>query len=199
MAAGPVPDTIFAERSTWTGSIGVIIPHYSIADLLEKWHIQDDSIASGPLKGMGSPTRKLPPELAEKEQKILKDLVMQTFDQFKDIVKESRPKLADDQKTLDAATTGQIFTAKQALDLGLVDKIGYLEEAVERAMQLANLDKSTTRVVKYAPPESLLGNALFGPTSQEGKVNLAALLDLTAPRAYYLCSWLPSLVVSQGK
>src|SRR5262249_49147320 len=42
MAAGDVPDTIFAERTTWTGSIGVIIPHFTFADLLESWKVQDD-------------------------------------------------------------------------------------------------------------------------------------------------------------
>ncbi len=59
MAVGNNPDTIFAERTTWTGSIGVIIPHFTIADLLESWKIKDDSITSGPYKDLGSPTRKL--------------------------------------------------------------------------------------------------------------------------------------------
>src|SRR5262249_659403 len=44
MAAGPNPKTIFAEPTCWTGSIGVIIPHYDISSLLEKWSIEDDSI-----------------------------------------------------------------------------------------------------------------------------------------------------------
>ncbi len=196
MAAGPVPDTIFAERSTWTGSIGVIIPHYNVAELLQKWNIKDDSITSGELKAMGSPTRVVTPELAEKERKILQTMVDQTFGQFKEIVAEGRPKLAADEKTMTAATTGQIFTAKQALDLGLVDKIGYLEEAIDRAMQLANLDKATTRVVKYTPPDSFLGS-MFGSTAQSASLNLTALLDLSVPRQYYLCSWLPALVANQ--
>src|SRR5690606_8644456 len=114
------------------------------------------------------------------------------------IVTEARPKLAANDENLNEATTGQIFTAKQALDLGLIDKIGYLEEAVERAKELASLDDATTRVVKYSPPPSLLGNMLFGPTSTANQPNLAALLDLTAPRAYYLCTWLPAVVTNRG-
>ncbi|MCC7087095.1 MAG: signal peptide peptidase SppA [Pirellulales bacterium] len=199
MAAGATPDTIFAERSTWTGSVGVIIPHYNVADLLENWKIQDDSVVSGKFKALGSPTRKLSPELAEKERELLQGLVDQTFDQFKDIVKESRPKVVDANGTIHAEiTTGRIFTAKQALELGLVDKIGYLEEAIDRAMELANLDKSNTRVVNYSPPATLLGS-MFGSSAQSGHWNLAALLDSLAPRAYYLCSWLPPVVANQAK
>ncbi len=196
MAAGDKPDTIFAERTTWTGSIGVIIPHYNIADLLEQWKIQDDSIASGPLKGMGSPTRKLTPELAEREQKILQTLVDQTFAQFKEIVAEARPQLAKDAGAFEEATTGQIFTAKQALQLGLVDKLGFIEDAIERAIELGQLDKNNVRVVNYSRPQGLLEGALFGPTAQGGQINLAALLELSTPRAYYLCTWLPGVVMN---
>lgn len=199
-AAGPTADTIFAERSTWTGSIGVIIPHYNVSELLQKWSIKDDSIMSGKLKAMGSPTRVVSPELAEEEHKILQELVDQTFAQFKEIVTEARPKLAgdDNKETLKSATTGQVFTAKQALELGLVDKIGYLEDAIDRAMQLANLSKSDTRVVKYTQSSPLA--ALFGASAQAGgNLDLSALLDLTAPRAYYLCSWLPAAVANQSR
>lgn len=199
MAAGPTPDTIFAERSTWTGSIGVIIPHYNVADLLKSWHVEDDSVVSGPLKAMGSPTRKLTPEMAEEEREVLQTLVDQTFDQFKEIIEEARPQaVAADGKIKPEIVTGQIFTAKQALDLGLVDKIGYVEAAIDRAMELANLQKDTTRVVRYSPPDSLFGTMLFGPNAKSGQVNLSALLDLTAPRAYYLYSWLPSVVGSRA-
>ncbi len=196
MAAGDVPDTIFAERSTWTGSIGVIIPHYTVADLLQKWDIQDDSVVSGKFKAMASPTRKLTPEVAEEEHQILQSLVDQSFDQFKELVREARPQLANNNANWKTATTGQVFTAKQALDLGLVDKLGYIEDAIDRAIELAKLDPRNVRVVKYTPPESLLGSMLVGPSAQSGGLNLSALLEMTTPRAYYLCSWLPSLVAN---
>ena len=119
MAAGDVPDTIFAERTTWTGSIGVIIPHFTVADLLESWKIQDDSVVSGPYKELGSPTQKLSPEMAKKRCAILQGLVDQTFDQFKEIVAEARPQLANNKEAFATATTGQVFTAKQATRFGL--------------------------------------------------------------------------------
>ncbi len=152
MAAGDVPDTIFAERTTWTGSIGVIIPHFTVADLLESWKIQDDSVVSGPYKELGSPTQKLSPEMAKKERAILQGLVDQTFDQFKEVVAEARPQLANNKEAFATATTGQVFTAKQALDLGLVDKLGFLEDAVDRAIELAKLDPHNVPRGEIRPP-----------------------------------------------
>ena len=63
----------------------------------------------------------------------------------------------DDQAALDAATTGQIFTAKQALDHGLVDKIGFIEAAIARATQLADESPKNVRCVKYEKQPSLFG------------------------------------------
>jgi len=202
MAAGDVPDTIFAERTTWTGSIGVIIPHFTIADLLESWKIQDDSVVSGPFKELGSPTQKLSPEMAKKERAILQGLVDQTFEQFKEVVSEARPQLANNKQNFATATTGQVFTAKQALDLGLVDKLGFLEDAVARAIELAKLDSKNVRVVKYVQSEGLLGNALFGANSEArsplSDLNLSALSDWATPRAYLLFTWLPAIVSNQA-
>jgi protease-4 len=197
MAAGNVPDTIFAERTTWTGSIGVIIPHFNIADLLEKWDIKDDSIASGPLKELGSPTRKLPPAMAEKERAILQGMVDQTFDQFKQIVSEARPNLAANKEAFEKATTGQVFTATQALELGLVDQIGYLEEAVDRAIKLANLDSKSVRVVKYVEQKGLFGTMLSGPSEHSGNFDIASLLELTTPKAYYVYTSLPAILTTR--
>ncbi len=196
MAVGDTPDSIFAEPTTWTGSIGVLIPHYDLSGLLAKFDVTDDSIASNPLKLTGSPTKKEPPEIAEKQRKILQTLVDDSFKDFKEIVKAGRPKFVKDEETLDKAATGQVYTAKQAFDLGLVDKIDYLEVAVDRAIALNNLDENNVRVVTYLKPASLFGGVL-SPLGEDGKsagrLDLASLLDLTAPRAYYLCTWLPAL------
>ena len=206
MAVGDTPDSIFAEPATWTGSIGVLIPHYDISELLDKWNIRDDTVASNPLKLILSPTRKVSPEIAIQEHKILQTLVDDTFHDFKEIVKKGRPKFQQNPKALDDLATGQVYTAKQALEGGLVDKLGYQEEAVKRAIEL-NADKfsdrNNVRVVKYTLPQGLLstltGSSGSAPDSRPavGGMDLAALLDLTAPRAYYLCSWLPALVTQR--
>jgi protease-4 len=139
MANGGGEDVIFAEPATLTGSIGVIIPHYDFSKALRKIDIADDSITSGPLKEMLSPTKERAPELAERERKVLQSLVDDMFARFKEVVREGRPKL--DAAAVDAVATGQVFTARQAQAAGLVDRIGFLEDAVDRAVELAGLTK----------------------------------------------------------
>jgi protease-4 len=185
MAAGPVEDTIFAEPTTWTGSIGVVIPHYNVAGLLEKWRIEEDSIKSHPLKQMGSPAR----EMTDEERRIFQDLVDDSFNRFKEIVKSGRPKFAKDPEALKRVATGQVFTTRQALANGLVDREGFVEDAIERALELAKLDKRTTQAVRYQRPGGLFDFALSA-RSEQRRSDLDALLDLTTPRAWYLFTWL---------
>ena len=187
-------DVIFAEPATLTGSIGVIIPHFDISQALRKYDIRDDSIASGPLKEMLSVSKDRTPELAEKERKLIQELVDDMFRRFKEIVKAGRPKL--DDAAVDRVATGQIFTARQALEAGLVDRIGFLEDAIDRAVELAGLSAEKARVVKYTKPKGLLDEVLGG-ASPTGRVDLAAIAELTTPRGWYLCSWLPALVRSE--
>jgi protease IV len=190
-------DVVFAEPSTWTGSIGVVIPHYDVSELLASWKVKDDSVASHKYKLMGSPTRSLSPEERAEERKLLQSLVDQSFERFKAIVVAGRPKLKENEADLKKATTGQIFTAEQAQELGLIDKIGFLDAAIERAVELAGKSTSDVRCVEYEAPPTALG-ALLGADSQlmpqRSRLDLAGVLDLTAPRAYYLCTWLPAIL-----
>jgi protease IV len=192
MCVGDAPDTIFAEPTTWTGSIGVVIPHYNFADLMERWGIQEDPIASDKLKTMGSFARKMTPE----EHEIFQELVNQGFTEFKDVIKGGRPNFRNDPAVLDKLATGQVFTAKQALENGLIDKIGFIEDAIDRAISLAHLNKNDVKVVKYKS-EPRLSDILFGQSRVEPQFDLAALLEVTTPRAYYLCTWLPAMAGSQ--
>ena len=196
MAAGEAEDVIYAEPTTWTGSIGVVIPHYDVSGLLSSWHVKDDSIASHKYKLMGSPTRQLTPEEKEEERELLQELVDESFERFKQIVVSGRPKLKGDEETLSEATTGRIFTADQAKSLKLVDRIGFLDVAINRAAELAGREPSSLRCVHYEEPPSSL-KMLLGAKSgvlPSSNVDLSAILDLTAPRAYYLCTWLPAIL-----
>jgi len=194
MAVGSEPKSIFAEPSTWTGSIGVIIPHFDVSGGLSKLGISEDSITSGPLKKMGTPTRPM----TEAERKIMQTLVDDTFKDFKEIVVNGRPKFKSDRAALDAVATGQIFTAKQAMSHGLVDQIGFVEDAIARATQLAGENADSVRCVKYERRPSLFGSLLGAESrvSASSSAQLSALMDLATPRAYYLWSWLPAAVHS---
>ncbi len=193
MAVGEVEDTLFAEPTTWTGSIGVVIPHYDLSGMLASFHVKDDSIASDKFKLMGSPTRELSPAERAEERKLFQELVDNSFDRFKEIVLRGRPKYREDEDAFKKVTNGQIFTASQALELGLVDQIGFVEAAIERAAKLAKRDPDDLRCIKYQEPVTPLDALMSVKASEPPSVlsNLQALLDLSAPRAYYLCTWLP--------
>jgi protease IV len=188
MAVGSRSDTLYAEPTTWTGSIGVIIPHYDVSGLMQDYGVRQDSVVSRPLKGIGTMTRPMTPE----EHGILQTLVNESFTQFKQVIRHGRPKFDEYPKALDVLATGQVYSAEQALRSGLIDKIGYLEDAVERAIVLSGLSPDEVNVVEYgrefSPLEYLLESRAKAPA-----VDLAALLDAAVPRAYYLCSWLPPL------
>jgi protease IV len=189
MAAGQTPGVIFAEPTTTTGSIGVVMPHYNLAGLMEKYGVESDAIASHPLKTMGSMSRPM----TDDEKKIFQALVDDNFTRFKEIVRSGREKFDADPAKLDKLATGQVYTANQALKNGLIDKIGFIEDAVDHAITLAKLDPEKVKVVRYKPEASLRA-VLFGANAEAPKgFDLQALLDMTTPRAYYLCTGLPGL------
>ena len=198
MAVGDEPDTIFAEPTTWTGSIGVVIPHYDLSGLLSQLDIKDDSIVSHRLKLMGSPTRQLSDEDRREERAVLQALVDESYDGFKEIVRRGRPQFREDAESLDKVATGQIFTAKQAQDCGLVDQIDFVEAAIARAAELAGYETSDVRCVKYTRPPGAL-DLLIGrqaTASLSNDLRFAGLFELTTPRAYYLFTLLPALLTN---
>jgi protease-4 len=184
MAVGDQQDCIFAEPTTWTGSIGVIIPHYDLSGLMQKLQIEEDSVQSHRLKQMGSMMKPM----TEEERTIFQELVDESFDRFKQVIKSGRPVFRDDDETLDRVATGQIFTTRQAIENGLVDKEGFIEDAIDRVIEMAGLDAEDTKVVKYQRPLGLLDIAM-GVHASSQRSELAALLDLLSPRAYYLFTW----------
>lgn len=191
MAVGDQPDALYAEPMTVTGSIGVIMPHYDLSGLLGRWNVKDDSIATGPLKQMGSFTKPMTAEDRQALEAILNDM----FAGFKHVIMSGRPKFKADPAALDAIATGQVFTANQALERGLIDKIGFLEDAIHRAAELANVSTDEVRCVKYAAPTTLVGELIGARTASPTGYSLdaASLLDLAAPRAYYLWTTLPAI------
>jgi len=192
MAVGDEEDAIFAEPTSTTGSIGVIIPHYDISGLLKRHDIVDDSIASDPRKQLLSITRRMTPE----DREILQRYVDDSFNRFKDVIKEGRPFFKEDEEALEELATGEIFTAEQARGHGLVDRIGFIEDAIARAIKLARLDEEQVRVITYERPKSLAEELVGIHQAQATRLDPSVLLDMTAPRAYYLVTWLPGVVTS---
>lgn len=191
MAAGPVEQTIFAEPTTFTGSIGVMIPHFVLADLLDHIGVEENSIVSHPLKSMGSLARNM----TEEERAIFQELVDEGFERFKTIIRDNRPRFQENGGDLEKLATGQIFTAEQAKQGGLIDEIGFLEEAIERAIELAGVDAEAVQVIRYQETPTL-ASLFFGANAQGYGLDLSRWIDMTAPRLYYLATELPPLVRS---
>lgn len=187
MAVGNQEDSIFAENTTTTGSIGVIIPHYDISGLLERYDVKNDSIVSHPRKQLLSMTKETTPE----EREILQRYVNESFERFKQVVRNGRPAFRDDDEALNRLATGEIFSANQAEQLGLVDKIGFLEDAIERVIEMADLSPERVRVVAYKRTPTLLG-ALTNSRARANALETLTL-ELAVPRAYYLMTTLPAV------
>jgi len=195
MAVGDRPRSIFAEPTTTTGSIGVIVPHYDLSQFLNRFDIKNDSISSHPRKQLLSMTRAMSPD----GRQIIQAYVNESFERFKAIVKRGRPALRrsnpdgalrDPETGVDLAT-GEIFTATRAKRFGLVDEIGFIEQAIDRAAELAGLEPNAARVVQFARPATLTGMLGFaqGPSSGSAwppAVTWSQFLEWTVPRAYFL-------------
>jgi protease-4 len=189
MAVGDQPKSIFAEPTTTTGSIGVMIPHYDISGLLKEYDIKDDTIATHPRKLMLSMTKEMSPE----ERELVRSYINESFTRFKDIIMDGRPQFKKDEAALNELATGEIFTAGQAKKVGLVDEIGFIEDAIDRTLELAQLEKSKIRIVHYHSPSSLFDLGLAQSRAKQSSP-LEAIMELSTPKAYYVCTTLPGMV-----
>ena len=194
MAVGEAENTIFAEPTTWTGSIGVIIPHYDISGLLQKWNIQDDSIASNPLKMMGSPTAQVSrADRSRGTSKSCKGLVDSSFRRVQGDRAGGPPGAARQPGRARDDFYRTYFHCQAGQENLLVDQLGFVEDAIDRAVEMAALDKYKVRVVKYEQHTGLFQRALFGAEGRKPAIDLSAVWDLAVPRAYYMCTWLPGI------
>ena len=128
-------DYIIANRLTITGSIGVIMQGYNYRGLLDKIGVYTETYKSGPMKDLGNPSRIR----TEAEKKVIQDLINETYGEFLKIVAEGRKEkgITEEKLRTTELGDGRIFSGKQALELGLVDELGYLEDAVKKAGDLA--------------------------------------------------------------
>jgi protease-4 len=132
-------DKIVANPGTITGSIGVIVQFMNFEGLLSKIGLTGNVIKSGEFKDTGSPLR----EMSDNEKKILQALVDDVQAQFVDAVVKERELEPEAVRKL---ADGRIFSGSQALSYGLVDEMGGLDEAVERAAELAGISEEPSIV-----------------------------------------------------
>lgn len=136
-------DAVTAQPTSITGSIGVIMYRVDITGLMDKIGIRTAEIASGDKKGQGSPFRRL----TDEESKMFQNFIDKLHGRFVALVSESRKLPLDAVKK---AADGRVLNSDEAKTLGLIDGIGYLDDAVELAVKKANLSQAT--VVMYHRP-----------------------------------------------
>jgi protease-4 len=180
-------DTVLVHPSTVTGSIGVIMLTVNARGLLEKVGVEASAITSGPRKDMGSPFRVMTSE----EQAIFQSVIDSFYQRFLAVVQAGRPNLSAEQ--IKKLADGRIYSGEQAKAAGLVDEIGYLDDALELAKKKAGLTEA--RIVTYARRGEYQNNIysrLFGTGSGLASVATLDLLSMVrggTPQFMYL--WMP--------
>jgi protease IV len=172
-------DVLIASPTTITGSIGVILPLVDAHELLEKkLGIAYTPVKSGPFKDMTSMARHLRAE----ERALLQDLVDEMHNRFVDIVAEGRQGHGRFKDTTPEATRaavriladGRVYTAQAALENGMVDELGYLDDAITRAKAVSGLSQAS--VVRYRREQGLFG--MLGADNSGININAGTQLGI---------------------
>jgi protease-4 len=169
-------DRITAQPTSVTGSIGVIMFRIDATGLMQKIGVQTYEITSGEKKGMGSPFRILSPE----ERGIFQGVVDSLQERFVNTVVEGRSLPPDTVKKL---ADGRIYTSQEAKTAGLLDGIGYLDDAIDQVKKLAGLEQA--RVVTYIRPGEYRANLY--------SVNLISIDmgEMVQPGVSFMYLWWP--------
>ncbi len=172
-------DLVLAEPTTLTGSIGVIWESPQVGELLDKLGVKMQTVTSGEWKDSGSIFHK---ELTTAERERLQQLVETAHQRFVSVVAQGR-KMTLEQAG--AVANGKVLTANEALSLKLIDRLGYQDDAIREAWNLARMESS--RVVRYGRPFSLSSSLLDVVRSAPSpSLSIESILWENRPRMLYL-------------
>lgn len=181
-------DRILAHPTTITGSVGVIFIVPRVAGLMDKLGVAVEIHKSGKDKDMGSPFR---PSTRD-EQAILQGLTDKMGKKFIDLVAKHR---TEDARVLADISTARIYLASEALELKLIDRIGYVDDAISEAKDLAGLTEDA-RVVVYRrskyPNDNIYNTSSSSQTGAAAafvNLSLPEIIPDLSPGFYYL--WTP--------
>jgi protease-4 len=156
-------DVVFAHPTTVTGSIGVIMSLYDASGLFAKIGLASNPIKSGPNKDIGNPGRPMTPE----ERAILQHMIDQFYGEFVNVVAQSRHLPEGRVREL---ADGRIYTGLEAKQLSLIDRIGYLEDAIATAMDMACLKDA--KIVAYDRCDGYRGSIYAGLPKIPSEINV---------------------------
>ncbi len=181
-------ERIWAHPAAVTGSIGVIAVFPQVQGLTGKLGIGAAVVKSGDLKDIGSPLRDMKPE----ERALLQGMIDEYYGLFLDRIGAARPRLPS-RDVVRPLADGRIYTASQAVEAGLVDAVGYMDDAIEALQAAAGIRDARIVTYAYSPNDN---GTLYSPAAAApplpGSLNLH-LLDLPAlsPEAGFHYLWLP--------
>ena len=173
---------VMCNDTTFTGSIGVIISTLNYRELFGKIGLQSVVFKSGKFKDMLNGAREMTPE----EQAYIEGLVMQTYGRFVGIVAKARG--LDEAALRSGVADGRILSGRDALKEKLVDQLGYIEDAYDKARELAGAPDAPVVLYKRAFALSSFIR-LFGESSQAKtsvKVDLLQGMPELKPGRVYL-------------
>lgn len=181
-------DKIYANRNTWTGSIGVTVGTFmDVSGFLDKMGIRTVTITAGSNKAMGSTVTPM----TEEQKAIFQSLVDDAYEQFTGIVAEGRKMNIETVKKL---ADGRIYTAKQAKANGLIDEISTLDGALADMIERYELGDCETPIMVYEPDMSIL-SMLTGKISDnaEPKSEVEQVMALMEKNNKFTISYLSNI------
>ncbi|MBN1121483.1 MAG: signal peptide peptidase SppA [Anaerolineae bacterium] len=153
-------DYIIANQHTLTGSIGVISQFITAEELLDELGVDVVVITAGDSKDFGSMYR----DMTEEEKQHWAAMIEETHAAFIQIVADGRGMSVDDVRAL---ADGSVYSGQQAVDLGLVDELGYYEDAITKAASLGQIE-GEPRVVEFAP-QPTFWETFYGVQAQQAE------------------------------
>ena len=158
-------ERIFANPGSITGSIGVIMSFPNYRELLGKVGVQTEVVKSGRFKDIGSATRPF----TAADRALLQGLIDDVHQQFVEAVSDGRHMSID---RLQPFVDGRIFTGRQAKEIGLIDELGTLNDAIKCAANLAGIDEDSDLVYPEQESTNLIERYLQGAVSHYLGINL---------------------------
>ncbi|MFJ8063364.1 signal peptide peptidase SppA [Psychrobacillus sp. NPDC096426] len=175
-------DKIFVNKETMTGSIGVIMQSINYGKLAEKYGVEFVTIKSGPYKDIMSPTR----EMTEVERNMMQEMLNDSYEEFVDIIEQGRNMTEAEVKKI---ADGRIVNGRQAIEAGLADDFGFLEDVI--AAIKTDYDLENAEVFEYSHSQSfgslfkMKAQSLLG-VDMETKLIGKLIADNNAPKMMYL-------------
>lgn len=188
-------DLIVAHPTTVTGAIGCILNVYNLEDLMGQFNIVGVPVKAGKFVDMGSPVKAMDDE----SRAMLQEMADEFHERFKEVVLRSRPQVAADQES---TFDGRVFTARKAVELGLVDRVGYLDDALAQARQLSDAPDASVVFFRRPDDPAVSPYSITPNVPLHDKllpINVPGLNRARLPCFLYIWEMEPTLETSLGK